>query len=355
MEKLKTGLIGLGRMGAEDSIRLNNVLPKGWLPISHIENIYKNEYLDLTSICDIDKEKLNYYSQKYLVDRKYKSYYELISKEKLDFLSIATRIDLKKDILEHAIKNDIKIIYVEKPLFQSIGEAKRILKDLEKKNILLGYGVNRRYHDVYISVKELIKTGEFGNLNEIIIENNFSTLFWTHPHSIDLLLFFSNSKNITEIQGSIQFRKGYQPKTKNFIDDDPFVENACIKFDNEIIGKISNGVGYNVRLLLSKGTISIIGDGKEVIVRKINSEGYLGKSKELKFDIKVNSTTRIFNNLCNSYFGKEKIMIEKNDILLNTQLLFGILFSSNLKSSKIKLDEIPNELICSGYNGKFFA
>ena len=194
MGRLKAGLVGLGRMGAQSSKRLQAVLPNGWLPISHIENINENEFLQLTSICDSDTEKLDFYSKENINLNKYKNFKKLISVEKPDFLSIATRINNKIEILDSACRNNVKIVYAEKPLFSSIGQAKKYLSFLEKKNIRLGYGVNRRYHDVYIGVKKIIKSKELGELREIIIENNFSNLFWTHPHSVDLILFFADSK-----------------------------------------------------------------------------------------------------------------------------------------------------------------
>ena len=39
MEKLKAAVIGLGKMGAEPSTRLKGKIPKGWLPISHLESV----------------------------------------------------------------------------------------------------------------------------------------------------------------------------------------------------------------------------------------------------------------------------------------------------------------------------
>ena len=50
MEKLKSAVIGLGRMGAEPSKRLEGKVPAGWLPISHAEAILSIERLKLEAI-----------------------------------------------------------------------------------------------------------------------------------------------------------------------------------------------------------------------------------------------------------------------------------------------------------------
>ena len=57
-----------------------------------------------------------------------------------------------------------------------------------KKNIILTYGTLRRYFDVYIKAKKLVDSGKYGKLIQIDINFGHNQLFWSHPHSVDIIL-----------------------------------------------------------------------------------------------------------------------------------------------------------------------
>ena len=119
MDKLKIAIIGLGRMGAEPSSRLGK-LSNGWFPISHAESIKSIPNLELTAICDIDANKIKKFSTLYNVPQGFTDYKELIEKVIPDIISIATRTNLKENIINYALDHGVKGIYVEKPLSRSI-------------------------------------------------------------------------------------------------------------------------------------------------------------------------------------------------------------------------------------------
>lgn len=57
--KLRTALIGCGRIGAFTSSELKKSFPVGWLPYNHLDSILSNKDLyDLTSFCDIKTTNL---------------------------------------------------------------------------------------------------------------------------------------------------------------------------------------------------------------------------------------------------------------------------------------------------------
>ena len=355
VNQIKTSLIGLGRMGAEPSSRLESSVPSGWLPISHLETIIKNKSCLLKGICDLSKKRLNEISKTYRIKNTYTDYKQMLSIENPKFVSIATRTNEKKEIILNCLDNNVKLIYVEKPLANSVIETKKILDYIDYKKAILGYGVNRRYHKKYREVKKIVDSGEFGNLEQIVIEHGYSNLLWSHPHSIDLILLFSGTHKIENITAKCNFRSDYKLKDELFIDDDPFVEFANINLQNGISAIISKGRGLNTRLYLQKAIITIYCDAHKVEIRKINKSGYLDAPYFLDFEVKKSCTENIFENMINCYLNKEKLMISNDEILTNSVIRSGIVFSSLNNSKKIEINQIPENLTISGFNGKNYA
>lgn len=57
--KLRTALIGCGRIGAFTSSELKKSFPVGWLPYNHLDSILLNKDLfDLVGFCDIKTTNL---------------------------------------------------------------------------------------------------------------------------------------------------------------------------------------------------------------------------------------------------------------------------------------------------------
>ena len=133
---MKAAVIGLGRMGAEPSKRLEDVLPDGWLPISHAEAMISTPGIELVALCDADAEKVERFKKHYSILNGYTDYKKMIDEIKPDFLSVATRTSVRKEIIEYAANNGVKAIYAEKPLCNSLTECDQILSLLEEKKVI---------------------------------------------------------------------------------------------------------------------------------------------------------------------------------------------------------------------------
>lgn len=349
---MKAAIIGLGRMGAEPSERLDNVVPSGWLPISHAEAILNTPGLDLVSLCDINSAKITKYKKMYGVSRGYTNYKKLIIEDKPDFLGIATRTIIRKDIIEFAVCNGVKMIYAEKPLCNSLTQCYRIISLLKENKINFGLGVNRRYHEVYNQARKIVNEGEIGELLEIIIENGYSNLFWTHPHSVDMILFFAQSTKIESISGICSSL----PLTLNnygVIDLDPLVEHAHFNFTNGIRATILKSRGCNVRLSGTKGNLTIHGDGKFIEIYK--GKDYYYNRKIIRFDCAVSATVNAFSNLVNSYLKIAEPSITLEEIEVGMIMLVGIVQSSLNNGAKLFPNQIDQNIFITGRTGEFYA
>lgn len=342
-------------MGAEPSSRLEGKIPSGWLPISHAESILSTADLKLAALCDSDKDRLDRFSTYYKVEKKYLDYNDLLNSEVTDLLSIATRTAGRCEVIRKAVKKGIKAIYAEKPLSTSLIETKSTLDTVKLAGAVLGYGVNRRYHAVYRKAKEMILSGEIGDVVEIVIEAGYAPLLWSHPHSSDLMIFFAGTTKIEFVQGGCQ-KLEWNPQT-SIVDSDPMVGNSFVQFGNGVSGTINKASGLNVRIAGSTANLTVHADGSfiELYRHSKATPYYFDIRGEEKPAAKCSATQQVFNELKDSLKGKSFQGISPEEIFAGQQILFATVQSSLEGGRRIKADEMNMDMIITGKSGNFYA
>lgn len=352
---LKAAVIGLGRMGAEPSTRFEGKIPDGWLPISHAEALIATEGIELVALCDTDETKLSRFGEIYKVPNLYTDYQKLITETKPDLISIATRTDVRSDIIHFGLANGVKGFYAEKPISRSIKDCRVVLNSIEANKAKIVYGATRRAMDIYRKAKEICWSGEIGDIEHIHVEFGNGQLLWSHPHSADLITFFANSTELKSIQGFCSIDE--KAIKQGEIDADPRIEYAHIVFENGINASIGYTRGLNIRIGCSKGILTIHGDGNSIeINRNENMEGYFHSMETLKVNPLKSGTQHLMADLKNSLIdGKEPNLIKPIEILCGQQILFGIVQSTLEGGRKITLNMLNEDLIVTGRSGVFYA
>jgi predicted dehydrogenase len=355
-EKLTVGLIGCGRMGARTSDSVRQSVPKGWLPLSHAEAIKSNDELELIALCDTDPERVSWAAESYNVSKRYQDYKSLIREMKPDIVSIATRTEMRCEIIRFAAENGVKAIHSEKPISRNISDCSKALKAVADNNVKFSYGTYRRYMDTYRKAKDLIRCGEIGQLSEICIEHGKTMLLWNHPHSVDLLLFFSDCLDVDFVQAYCDIKASeYSP---SFLDDDPILEYAFVKFNNGVNGIVTSASGLNTRLSGTDGTILIVGDGTWLEIRKKTTDQtpyYLGVDK-LLVESELSGTQRAFAELISAVRGdNDKLSITAEEIAAGQRILLSFAQSSISNGQKICPHQLDESFTVTGKFGDYYA
>jgi len=184
MKPLSCAVIGLGRIGCGFDDKSKNKIP-----ITHVGSYYKNPKTKLTAFCDIDKSKLKKYGKKYDVSGLYTDSRKMFQYEKIDCLSICTHANTHLELIKHASKENIKAIFVEKPISNSISNAKKIIEICKKNKIPLLVDHQRRFSPFYQSIRQYIQNRRFGNLQLINVYYG-GGIANTGSHIFDLIRFF---------------------------------------------------------------------------------------------------------------------------------------------------------------------
>ena len=347
MKKIRSAVIGCGRMGAFTSQKAKEYSPQCWFPLSHVQALIDCPHTLLESICDIDKDLLKKTQSKYGIENNFIDYQEMLKATKPELLCIATRTIERADIIRDAINAGVKAIHLEKPICNSLKQLDDIENMVKENEIFLTYGTIRRYFDIYKKAKEIADSGELGDLKEIEVNFGAAQLFWAHPHSVDIILFFAGSRDISSVQAALS--NVIFEGQGDIVSSDPLVNSAKIFFNDGCIGKITTRPGMDVVLYFSKGVIVVEGDGIRLIVRKINqSEAYYEYpgSCYIKQDNSPEGTMSAIKSLISQMHPNTKIenttdsIFDKEHIFNGQRVLFGFVQSHINDGLQVAIENI---------------
>jgi predicted dehydrogenase len=143
MDKIKIGIIGMGRMG-----------------ITHYSIINSHPDVEVTAVADTSSFVLTMI-KKYLKAEIYRDYNELFSNADLDAVLVCTPPNLHYEIVKQAGERSIHA-FVEKPFTTRFRDAKELGDWYTGKGLVNQVGYVNRFNDVFIKTKQLVEEGLIG-------------------------------------------------------------------------------------------------------------------------------------------------------------------------------------------------
>lgn len=149
MKRINVAVIGIGSMG-----------------IHHARNFSEIDGAKLVAIADIDKNKGLETSEKYHC-LFYNDYRKLLENKEITAVTIAV-----PTFLHYKVTHDCllfgKHVLVEKPITDKSSEAKRLIQEAKKRNLILGVGHLERFNPAVLELKRYLKRGEIGEIVSLL-------------------------------------------------------------------------------------------------------------------------------------------------------------------------------------------
>jgi predicted dehydrogenase len=159
--KLRGALLGCGQVSHHQL--------KAWAQIEGVE---------IVAIYNRTKSRAEERAREYGIplDHVYDDYLELLEKEDLDFVDIATIPQVHKPQVEAAANVGIPIL-CQKPLATSLEEALAMKSICEKANVLFSVNENWRWRSWYRKLKEILDNNDIGPLRYVnVMKHRSATL-----------------------------------------------------------------------------------------------------------------------------------------------------------------------------------
>jgi predicted dehydrogenase len=122
----------------------------------------------VVAVADADPKGLADAAQRLGGVKAYADYKVMLAEAKPDIAAICARhIHEHRDMIVAAVGAGVKGIYIEKPFVRTLAEADEIVKLCAEKGVRLAIAHRNRYHPVIDVVKQLVASGEIGELKEV--------------------------------------------------------------------------------------------------------------------------------------------------------------------------------------------
>jgi myo-inositol 2-dehydrogenase/D-chiro-inositol 1-dehydrogenase len=263
MEKVKFGVIGMGNMG---SLHAENLLKMKEVELKIVSDPRVDEVMDLTSTLGIPKIAANWG--------------EVVEDPEIDAIVVTAPTVLHYEIISSAINSGKKWIFTEKPVTHDLRSAKKLLELVEKNNIKLQVGFNRRFDHNYKKIHDIIEGGKIGEVHIIrdvtrdpeihgvdFLKGSGGLFYDIFIHEFDIVRYII-SQEVERVYavGSVK----WEPRIKELGDYDTAV--VVLEISGGAIavieGTMKSVYGYDQRLEAfgSKGSILILNDRETTTV-----------------------------------------------------------------------------------------
>jgi predicted dehydrogenase len=174
---VKIGIVGCGYWGPKH-IRVCHELPEA----------------KLTTVCDLDESRLRQVQSQYPEVEITSSFSDLLHNS-VDAVVISTPVNTHYKLAKEALLCD-KHVLIEKPITASSQEALSLIELAEKRNLVLMAGHTYEYHPAVDFLREMIGSGELGEIYSIdadrlnlgLFRPDVNVLWDLAPHDISIML-----------------------------------------------------------------------------------------------------------------------------------------------------------------------
>ncbi|MCC6455492.1 MAG: Gfo/Idh/MocA family oxidoreductase [Caldilineaceae bacterium] len=260
----RVAVIGLGRMGST----IDDELAPGSPAYSVTSAVRESDRLEVVAGADIDPAKRDAYKARWGVDALYDDYRTMIRQEQPDLVAICTKGVLHAEMAVGVAEENVPMIFCEKAIACSMQEADAVLDAVGSRNIPFNTGVLRRFNRTYHAARDLIASGEIGEVRTAV-HYAPTNLLHGHIHSLDTVSFLLGDPKVNTVWGEL-FPRDLKIEN-NRLDKDP---NGIfqITFDNGVEATSVAGGPWEFEVLGTLGSVRVLNNGGGIRMRTTTPE-----------------------------------------------------------------------------------
>ncbi|HVX61009.1 MAG TPA: Gfo/Idh/MocA family oxidoreductase, partial [Pirellulales bacterium] len=158
----KGAIVGLGFIGGADQVSGDALGQRVEdLDGTHLYAMLNHPQVELVAGSSRDEGRRSRFAERTSA-RTYADWREMLDREQLDLVSVATYAPQHAEIVEACAERGVRAIYCEKPIATRLADAKRMLKACQQSGSLLAINHNRRFQPNFRRLRDFIAGGGLG-------------------------------------------------------------------------------------------------------------------------------------------------------------------------------------------------
>ncbi len=270
MERYRVGIVGLTGIAADGTAAGPIAAFGDVMPHSHAAAYAMLSECEVVAACDLVPERCDEFRARWADTwpevATYGDHRQMLARERLDILSVATSDHRHADIVVDAVAAGVRGIFCEKPIATSLTDADRMIAAVEGAGVAMLVNHSRRWFPEFQQAREIVRSGELGTLSRIVACHGGprAMLFRNGTHMIDTINFFAESEPLWVIAeldpGHEQYGLAYAGDGGRDPATDPGA-TAWIHYRNGVsalyCGSKRTAVPFEVDLLCERGRIRL--------------------------------------------------------------------------------------------------
>jgi predicted dehydrogenase len=280
MTTYRAAIVGLSAIGAGLPEPASDPGLGSAAPNSHAAAMAAIPSVEVVAGCDIAEASRDQFvrdwSERWPGLRVYEDVRELLRRERLDLISVATPDHRHSDIVLAAVEAGVRAILCEKPLATSLREADRMIKAVRQAGVVMSVDYTLRWLPEYVEARRLLREGAIGSLSQVVVDwGGPRAMLWrNHTHALDLICYFVDAEPTWVVA---ELELGFEDYGTAYRGDggrDPALEpgaNAYLAFRNGVRAYLTGTKravpGRVVHLVGELGRIVIDPEGARLLTR----------------------------------------------------------------------------------------
>ena len=170
------------------------VIGAGYWGPNLIRNLLENRRCSSVIVCDLDRSRLDWVNSRFRVDSMTTDFQDLLDDKSVEAVMIATPLTTHFPLAERALEAG-KHVFVEKPFARTTAQAQTLIDMAGARNLVVMPGHTFEYSPAVVKIKELIDTGELGEVYYIsssrvnlgLHQKDISVVWDLAPHDLSMI------------------------------------------------------------------------------------------------------------------------------------------------------------------------
>lgn len=186
-----------------------------------IRNLDSLSEARVKTICDIDKDRLEYLKKVYPLVDVTTRFEDIINDKDIAAVIIATPVSHHYELASMSIQAK-KHTFIEKPMASSVTQCEELIHLAKKKGVILMVGHTFIYTSTVRKIKQIIDDGDIGDilymssrrLNLGLFQKDINVTWDLAPHDISIILYLMGKEPISiNCQGKCHVKEGIEDVT----------------------------------------------------------------------------------------------------------------------------------------------